>query len=481
MNHMEFDYDVVGVGLGPFNLSLAALLQEHQFTTRNDENHEDAPRALFLEAQSRFNWHPGMILPGTTLQVPFLADLVTMVAPTSRFSFLNYLHQHGRLYHFYFYENFKIFRKEYNLYCQWVSEQLTSIRFGARVLDVRREIAGGSNSDEGYRVFFGDTDGNQTHSVTAKHVVLGYGTRPAVPEFVRAIQGPGVFHTAEFAKHQSQVADARRAIVIGSGQSAGECVLEILRTMPDTDLHWYTRGQGFLPMEYSKLGLEYFSPEYIGYFHNLPEQTRDRIRRGQDLFYKGISSVTIAEIYDTLYERSLDANASRPVLMAGVELCDIRETQSSSENETAHAYRLELRHREQGIAFADSADVVVLGTGYEHILPGFLDNMLPKLATDESGRLQIGRDYRVLMNPDAKPDSAAGGSVHATDNSSGIFVQNGEIHTHGIGAPDLGLGAYRAAVIANALIGQDHYIVRDTNVFQNFGTIPQPVGVPIGG
>jgi L-lysine 6-monooxygenase (NADPH-requiring) len=36
------------------------------------------------------------------IQVPFLADLVTLADPTSPYTFLNYLHEQGRLYRFYF-------------------------------------------------------------------------------------------------------------------------------------------------------------------------------------------------------------------------------------------------------------------------------------------------------------------------------------------------------------------------------------------
>jgi lysine N6-hydroxylase len=50
-----------------------------------------------------------------------------------------------------------------------------------------------------------------------------------------------------------------------------------------------------------------------------------------------------------------------------------------------------------------------------------------------------------------------------------LFVQNGELHTHGVGAPDLGLGAHRNAVIINGLLGRTVYRVQSRNVFQNFG------------
>jgi len=100
--------DFIGIGLGPFNLSLASLL--HNKSTLN--------YAIF-EQKAQFDWHAGMQLPNTVLQVPFMADLVSMVDPTNPFSFLNYLRHQQRLYKFYFLEQPHIPRCEYNHY-YWI-------------------------------------------------------------------------------------------------------------------------------------------------------------------------------------------------------------------------------------------------------------------------------------------------------------------------------------------------------------------------
>lgn len=88
-------YDFIAIGLGPFNLSLACL----------SEPLEDV-KSLFLEQRSEFDWHPGMMLEGVTLQTPFMSDLVTMADPTSQYSFLNYAKLNNRLYPFYIRESF---------------------------------------------------------------------------------------------------------------------------------------------------------------------------------------------------------------------------------------------------------------------------------------------------------------------------------------------------------------------------------------
>ena len=70
-------YDVVGVGVGPFNLSVAALL--HPI---------DSFLSCFLEERPEFQWHPGMLFPESTVQTSYLKDLVTPADPTNPYSFI---------------------------------------------------------------------------------------------------------------------------------------------------------------------------------------------------------------------------------------------------------------------------------------------------------------------------------------------------------------------------------------------------------
>ncbi|MGO4749429.1 SidA/IucD/PvdA family monooxygenase, partial [Streptomyces sp. 2MCAF27] len=115
-------YDFIAIGLGPFNLGLAALTDPI-----------DELNGLFLERKPDFDWHSGMFLEGSTLQTPFMSDLVTLADPTSPYSFLNYLKENGRLYSFYIRESFYPLREEFNDYCRWVAARLDSVRFGQEV------------------------------------------------------------------------------------------------------------------------------------------------------------------------------------------------------------------------------------------------------------------------------------------------------------------------------------------------------------
>ncbi len=60
------------------------------------------------------------MLDEAEVQVPFLADLVTLADPTSPHSFLSYLHARERLYRFYFHERLHVLRREFEAYYRWV-------------------------------------------------------------------------------------------------------------------------------------------------------------------------------------------------------------------------------------------------------------------------------------------------------------------------------------------------------------------------
>ncbi|HEX6493820.1 MAG TPA: SidA/IucD/PvdA family monooxygenase [Candidatus Dormibacteraeota bacterium] len=425
-------HDLLGVGVGPFNLGLAALLDG-----------VDGVDAVFLDERPGFSWHPGLLLEGATTQVPFLADLVTLVDPTSPHSFLNYLRVHDRLLHFYLRERFHLPRTEYDHYCRWVAERLPSCRFAARV-EALRWIAG-------ERVFEADVrapGATTVERLRSRNTVLGVGTVPHVPEALAPALGPDVLHAAEFLCRRERVLRAASVVVVGSGQSGAEVFLDLLREQPRHRyrLVWITRSAGFLPMEYTRLALEHFSPEYTRYFHGLPVEVRDRLLPSQDLLYKGIDVQTVEEIYALLYERS--AAGAEPAVELRPHLA------VEAVERTGSGLRLRCRQWEQARGLDLDAECAVLATGFVARRPPCVEELAPLIRWDEAGRYRVGLDYRVEMDPSV---------------SGSLFVQNAELHTHGVGAPDLGLGAHRAACIVNALTRREVYRLPHRTVVTEFG------------
>ncbi|MFT9849709.1 lysine N(6)-hydroxylase/L-ornithine N(5)-oxygenase family protein [Aneurinibacillus sp. REN35] len=426
--------DIIGIGIGPFNLGLAALLDK-------------VPEidALFFEKKEAFDWHPGMLIEGTTLQVPFLADLVSMADVTSKYSFLHYLQRHNRLYHYYFLEKFKVPRQEYNHYCRWTAEQLASCRFGKEVIKVTPIEAGGEAL---YEVHVRDMRTQSTSSFVSRHLVLGIGTSPAVPEGLQSKIGDTLFHSSQYLSQKNRALQAKSITVIGSGQSAAEIFYDLAKEQADHnfELSWFTRSKGFFPMEYSKLGLEYFSPDYIDFFYSLSQSKKDALLPQQDLLYKGISAETIGEIYDLLYHRSIANETPAIRLQSMTEVGDI--------DRRTDGWTLRCTQWVKEEMFDHDSEIVILGTGYTPTVPSFLSDIAHLIEWDEKGRYRVTRDYKMKRR---------------IDTPSEIFVQNGELHTHGVGAPDLGLGAYRNAVIINTLAGREVYPIHQRNVFQTFG------------
>ncbi|MFG2331271.1 lysine N(6)-hydroxylase/L-ornithine N(5)-oxygenase family protein [Streptomyces sp. NPDC048604] len=441
-NAPEHPHDLVGVGIGPFNLSLAALAH-------------GVPGGLdtaFFEQRPEFHWHPGLLIDGATLQVPFLADLVTLVDPASPWSFLNYLRAQDRLFPFYFAETFHIQRAEYDAYCRWVSTRLPGLHFGHQVDSVRWNPERALFEVDHSRL---DASGEAEAlgRTYARNVVLGVGTEPYVPEPLRPLaDAPGVpvLHSADYLDHRARLVAAEHVTVIGSGQSGAEIFLDLLRARPAgaEKLHWLTRTEAFAPMEYSKLGLEHFTPDYTRYFHGLPEPVRNDLVPRQWQLHKGIDTDTLAAVHEELYRRTLHGGWPDAVITPGVRV-------RTAGRVAAAKVELHLEHLQQGSRSRLTTDAVVLATGYrERSVERMLTGLAPYLRRDSAGRPRIDQAYRLVL------DDSVTGSVH---------VQNAEKHTHGVGAPDLGLAAWRSATILNAITGKEPYPLPRRTAFTRFG------------
>ncbi|MGR0160601.1 lysine N(6)-hydroxylase/L-ornithine N(5)-oxygenase family protein [Paenarthrobacter nitroguajacolicus] len=430
-------YDVAGIGVGPFNLGLAALSEPV-------ENLE----CVFLDRRESFDWHPGMMLEPAHLQVPFMADLVTLADPTSPFSFLNFLKQTGRLYRFYIRENFYPLRAEYNQYCQWVAGQLESVRFSTDVLDVTYD-------DGVYRLSVQGPDGAEV--LRARKLVLGTGTSPYVPDSCAGIVDAGglVLHNADYLSRKRELQSKGSITIVGSGQSAAELYYELLQEIDvyGYQLNWVTRSGRFFPLEYTKLTLEMTSPEYVDYFHSLPGEQRDSLIKSQKNLYKGINSDLIDDIYDLLYTKSLSG-------MVDTQLHTHSSLTAADWDATTGTHTLQLHHEEHGRDYCLESEAVVLATGYSYKEPAFLAGIQDRIRRDAKGRFDVERNYGTGVEPGE------------------IFVQNAELHTHGFVTPDLGMAAYRNSCILREITGREVYPIERSIAFQQFGA-PAPVAATI--
>ncbi|MYQ40410.1 lysine N6-hydroxylase [Streptomyces sp. LamerLS-316] len=415
-------YDFIGIGLGPFNLGLACLTEP-----------VEELNGVFLESKPDFEWHSGMFLEGAHLQTPFMSDLVTMADPTSPYSFLNYLKDRGRLYSFYIRENFYPLRTEYNDYCRWAAAQLSSIRFNQTVQSVTY-----SDTDGLYTVRTADS------AFRARHLVLGTGTPPHVPAACEGLGGD-FLHNSRYLQEKAALQAKKSITLVGSGQSAAEIYYDLLS---EIDVHgyrlnWVTRSPRFFPLEYTKLTLEMTSPDYVDYFHALPEDTRYRLEAGQKGLFKGIDGELVDAIFDLLYRKNLPGPVPTRLLTNS-------SLESARYEESTGTYTLGLRQEEQGRDYELDSEGLILATGYRYTPPAFLEPVTDRIRHDSRGRFDVARNY----------------SIDTT--GRGIFLQNAAVHTHSVTSPDLGMGAYRNAYIIGELLGRAYYPVEKSVAFQEF-------------
>ncbi|MFG2113257.1 lysine N(6)-hydroxylase/L-ornithine N(5)-oxygenase family protein [Streptomyces sp. NPDC048718] len=417
-------YDFIGIGLGPFNLGLACLTEP--IAELN---------GLFLESKPDFEWHSGMFLDGAHLQTPFLSDLVTLADPTSPYTFLNYLKEKGRLYSFYIRENFYPLRTEYNDYCRWAAARLSSIRFNATVASV--------SFDEAAEEYVVTTEAGGAYR--ARRIVLGTGTTPVVPESCRDLGGD-VLHTSRYMRSREALLKKKSITLVGSGQSAAEIYYDLLGGIHEHGyrLNWVTRSPRFFPLEYTKLTLEMTSPEYVDYFHELPEDTRHRLEKEQKGLFKGIDGALVDAIFDLLYQKNLDGPVPTRLLTNSA-------LTSARYDEAAGTYSLGFRQEETGKDFDLESEGLILATGYGYEPPAFLVPIADRLRRDSRGRFDIARNYAIDVT------------------GHGVYLQNAGTHTHSVTSPDLGMGPYRNAYIIGDMLGAEYYPVEKTIAFQEFG------------
>jgi lysine N6-hydroxylase len=397
-------------------------------------------RGLFLEREAGFDWHPGMLIDDTTLQNPFLADLVSLADPTSRFSFLNYCKQEGRLYSFFIRGRFHLSRAEYNRYCQWAASELgDTIAFSSRVEQIDyNEVA------HIYVVSGRDPRTLRPFVHRAAKLVIGIGSAPRLPACCEPIR-EHCLHSAQYVHHKARLQGRRSIAVIGSGQSAAEIFHDLLKERDDHGyaLTWITRSPRFVPMETTRFSLEMTSPDYIDYLSTLPDDTRERVLARQDNLYKGINATLINTIYDLLDERRRAGHQdARLITRSALIGC-----RHDAVQDLLHLRFVQLDERQHYTHLTDGA---VFATGYEHGVPRFVEGIRDRIDWDTQGRYRLSPDFAIDRD------------------GSTIFVQNAAPHLHGLIDPDLGMGCYRNSRILEGLTGVCHYEIEHRTALQDF-------------
>lgn len=407
-----YSLDLVGIGIGPFNLSLAAQLEDI-----------GEIKARFFDRREKFDWHPGMMLGDAELQTSFLKDLVTATNPTNRWSFLSYLVAQKRFYEFLNAEFDATPRKEFAKYLAWAADGVSNLQFGTLV----REVSFGRN------LFEIRTD---TTTYSSRHIALGIGLEPHVPAFATTHLGARCFHSAR-ATHHLESGVGSRVVVVGGGQSGAEIVLHLLsqETSRPDQVTWISRRPNFEPLDATPFTNEYFTPDYVERFRHLGEERRQTHLAHQKLASDGISASTLRTLYRRLYAlRHLDGASIDIVLVPNREVIQVDRKKDE--------FQLVIRNGFDGGIEIVTANTVIWATGYCFKVPDFVEPIKPLLSLDRNGHLNLADNFSVRWDG---------------PRSNQIFALNAGRHSYGIAEPQLSLMAWRSAVIVNALLGRAHF------------------------
>lgn len=407
--------DVVGVGFGPSNLGLAIAIEEHN--CQHGNRHQIS--AEFVEAKNEFGWHTGMLIPGTTMQISFLKDLASQRNVQSKYTFLKYLTDRGRLNEFINHQTFFPTRLEFHDYLEWAAALVdATVHFGTRAIAVR---------DEGDCLAV-EVDGPGVTTLRARSVVLAGGLQPQLPAGV--VETPRQFHNHGLLTKIPNLPSLGhgRFVVVGAGQSAAEVTDYLHTTFPAAEVHGVFAKYGYSPADDSPYANRVFDPAAVDDFYTAEPTVRQRLmdyHRATN--YSCVDLPLIEELYRREYAERVAGR--RRLFFRGAS-----SVQSAIEDD--HGVRVSIEHHPTKTVETLDCDGVVYSTGFT---PMSLPDILGELFDDpgyEADRPAVERDYRLRASREL---------------SGPIYLQGGTEHTHGLSSSLISNIAVRSGEIVESI------------------------------
>jgi L-ornithine N5-oxygenase len=352
--------------------------------------------------------------------------------PTSDFGFVPYLHSQGRLVDFI---NHKILfpsREEFHDYLSWAAGSLSHVvRYGYEASRINMVSRGGTTTlvDVVCQPVGG---AGQPRTYRARNLVLAVGLSPTVPAGVRL--SDRVWHSSELLHRVRDlpIAEPRRFVVVGAGQSAAECTDYLHRTYPRAEVCAVFSRYGYSPADDSPYANRIFDPDAVDeFFHASDDVKAQLMAYHRNTNYAVVDLDLIDELYRREYQEKVRGEQRLRMLNASRVL---------GVTESPGRAQVSVRHLTDDSVTRLDADAVVFATGYA---PADVHPMLGELARhceqDPRGYPVMERDYRVRTSDAVR---------------CGIYLQGGTEHSHGITSSLLSNVAVRAGEILSSVLAR---------------------------
>lgn len=404
--------DIVGIGFGPSNISIAIAHQE----IANELS------VIFLEKKSDFDWHETMLFETATMQVSFLKDLASFRNPQSHFTFVNYLYTQKRLADFSNLQTLFPRRIEFRQYLYWCARHFDNVvryNTSANLIEVIN-----FNGEQVFRIQTKGSNGDEF--IYARNVVYSGGLEPRIP-FPTTGEGR-VSHGYNLLKEIDKHTSYAHYAVVGAGQSAAE-ITEFL----------YKRGVrvtaiasrfGYMPADDSPFVNQLFNPDQVDVLYQSPDSLRARIfDMHASTNYSGVDLKLLKSLYADWYHDKI----------SGSNRFEFRRmTRVTSADHINRKVYIQLEDGLNSTRNTLEVDYLICATGFEprSVLELFSEDLRACVKMDESNSPIFDRTYSLAMN---------------IEGSISVYAPHMSERQHGLTATLLSNMAIRSGEIVNKI------------------------------
>ncbi|KAB5518879.1 L-lysine 6-monooxygenase (NADPH-requiring)-domain-containing protein [Coniochaeta sp. 2T2.1] len=465
-------HDLLCVGFGPASLAVAVALHD----SMENGSLKEAPSVQFLERQPEFHWHAGMLIPGAKMQISFIKDLASLRDPCSHFTFLNYLHENGRLIDFINLCTFLPARKEYEDYLSWCAGHFGHVvSYSTEVVSITPV----KNSDGPLKTFEVVSKNTITGQITtslARNVLVAVGGQPSIPKCLPA-GSARVIHSSQYAytvpKLLTDSNAPYRIAVVGAGQSAAEIFNNMHTLYPNSKTSLIMRSEFLKPSDDSPFVNSIFNPDFTDTLYNRSSNyRRNLINEAKTTNYGVVRLELIEHLFEKMYDQRREIGPDEKQwphrILGGKRILSCNEGSNSLQIKICSAPPGDDDFETTGYEGEEElleVDLIVAATGYQrrshlemlrdawHLLPESKDEAAPlgdkwHVKVDDGSKdipttrvLEVGRDYGVRF---------AEGAVAP---GSGVWLQGCCEGTHGLSDTLLSVLAVRSGEIVDSIFG----------------------------